>query len=461
LGKNFIILHHTTRTADIYAYDKSYKPLKGVPIVAGATAYDDTASGLKYILIFNETLYYGSKLDHTLINPNQVRNYGIGFCDNPFDKERGLLIDVNDELWIPMYTYGTKIQFLSRKPTVSELQTCPRIILSSAMAWNPTQVVLSEASTTAPSDDLPKIRESTISRVGSMRQYEYLDPSSDEALLHSIDPSFVHLRERLIAKTTRYDKDLEDAPARRTFVSTDRHSKITSDHIAERFGIGPERAKATLRGMRLAILPIGRRYRGDRMFDVKRLRGKFATDTLWATTKSLNSNVATQIYTHKCGFNAAYHLTRANGEQVEYSLSSFIHEYGAPDHLTFDGAAVHVGSSTRFMENLRRAEIRHHVSAPRRPNENPAEGSIREVKKRWYRMMLKKNVPARLWDYGISWICETGNVIANSSRYADQRTPLEIITGETPDITEYLDFTIYDWVTFKTNAGVAPPELGR
>jgi hypothetical protein len=191
--------------------------------------------------------------------------------------------------------------------------------------------------------------------------------------------------------------------------------------------------------MRSAILPIGRRYKADRMFNVKRLTGKFATDTLWSTTKSLRSNVATQIYTHRCGFNAAYHLTRANGDQVGYSLLDFIHEYGAPEHLTFDGAAVQVGSGTRFKDNLRRAEIKHHVSAPRRPNENPAEGSIREVKKRWYRLMTKKNVPKRLWDYGISWICETGSVIANSSGYVDQRTPLEIVTGETPDITEYLE----------------------
>jgi hypothetical protein len=197
------------------------------------------------------------------------------------------------------------------------------------------------------------------------------------------------------------------------------------------------------------------------MFNVKRLTGKFATDTLWSTTKSLRSNVETQIYTHKCGFNTAYHLTRASGDQVGYSLSDFIHEYGAPEHLTFDGAAVQVGSGTRFKDNLQRAEIKHHVSAPRRPNENPAEGSIREVKKRWYRMMTKKNVPKRLWDYGISWVCETGNVIANSSRYTDQLTPLEIITGETPDITEYLNFAIYDWVIHKTNAGVAPPKLGR
>ena len=74
---NFIILKYTNRTADVYAYDTSYAPLEGVPIVSGATAFDDTTTGLTYILIINEGLYYGSKLDHSLINPNQVRHYGI------------------------------------------------------------------------------------------------------------------------------------------------------------------------------------------------------------------------------------------------------------------------------------------------------------------------------------------------------------------------------------------------
>jgi hypothetical protein len=90
---------------------------------------------------------------------------------------------------------------------------------------------------------------------------------------------------RIVREATTYDQDLEGTPARRTFVSTERHSKITADHIAERFGIGPERAKETLRvtsqrGLQSAILPIGRRYCADKMFDVKRLKGKFATDTL-------------------------------------------------------------------------------------------------------------------------------------------------------------------------------------
>jgi len=197
------------------------------------------------------------------------------------------------------------------------------------------------------------------------------------------------------------------------------------------------------------------------MFSTRKLLGKFATDTLWATTKSLNGNVATQVYTHKCGFASSYPLMAAKGDDIGYSLTDFMHEYGSPQHLTFDGAQAQKGPNTLFMKNLRRAEIQYHISAPRKPNENPAEGGIREIKKRMYRIMMKKHVPRRLWDYGIKWVCETGNLTVSSSRYAKGRTPLEIITGETPDITQYLDFGFYDWVTFKQNAGVGAGELGR
>lgn len=75
--------------------------------------------------------------------------------------------------------------------------------------------------------------------------------------------------------------------------------------------------------------------------------------------------------------------------------------------------------------------------------------------------MLKKRVPKRLWDFGFEWVAETGNITWNSSRYCHGRTPLEIITGETPDITEYLDFGFYDWIIFRGNAGMGEPELGR
>jgi hypothetical protein len=51
--------------------------------------------------------------------------------------------------------------------------------------------------------------------------------------------------------------------------------------------------------------------------------------------------------------------------------------------------------------------------------------------------------------------------VQNLSKYADGRTPMEIITGDTPDISEYLDFDFYDWVVFRSKAGLGEAKLGR
>ena len=44
-GQKLIVLEYTTRTADVYAYDKEIYPLNNVPIVSGATARDDLMTG--------------------------------------------------------------------------------------------------------------------------------------------------------------------------------------------------------------------------------------------------------------------------------------------------------------------------------------------------------------------------------------------------------------------------------
>ena len=34
-------------------------------------------------------------------------------------------------------------------------------------------------------------------------------------------------------------------------------------------------------------------------------------------------------------------------------------------------------------------------------NQNPAEGIIREIRRKWFRIMLSKKVPREFWDYGM------------------------------------------------------------
>ena len=86
---------------------------------------------------------------------------------------------------------------------------------------------------------------------------------------------------------------------------------------------------------------------------------------------------------------------------------------------------------------------------------------MRDIKKRWYRIQTKLHVPDRRWDYSITYVCETGNLTVNSLRYSNGRSPLEIVTGDTPNVSEYLDFGFYDYITYRTNAGLGQPEIGR
>ena len=110
------------------------------------------------------------------------------------------------------------------------------------------------------------------------------------------------------------------------------------------------------------------------------MNGKFSTNTVYSKDKSLSGHIGSQIYSHKNGFTAAYHLHEATGDILGYSLSSLIHEYGKPGHLKFDGIPTQTGNNTLFMKIMRRTQFPFHVSQSYRPNENPDEGCIREIK---------------------------------------------------------------------------------
>ena len=304
LGRNFALLNPTERTADVYPYDSAYEPLHNVPIASAATAWDDQESGETWLLIINEGLFYGNKLDHSLLNPNQLRNHGIVYNDNPFNKDEPIGIECPEIVSIPLETKGTKIRFESRVPTLHELNNIPdsyRVQLTSVHPWNPSSIQLSSLETHQPVSINQAIEDGE-GRERTELTYECAD-DSDNQLMASIQQSscIPNLKKSIISTVNIKPGALKrkicevDVPARRTMVSTERHTKMTAIEIGELWGIGPKRAEATLRvttqrGTRSAIMPISRRYRADRMFQVKRLNGKFATDTLFSDEKSLLQN---------------------------------------------------------------------------------------------------------------------------------------------------------------------------
>ena len=144
LGKNLSVLPYTNRLADVYPYNSSYKPMENVPIVTGATAWTDPFTGETFILVFNEALFYGHKLDHSLLNPNQLRQHGLDFWNNSYDVNYSLEISVEDKIRIPLSFKGTKLSFKSRVPTNEELNSCLHIEMTSLNPWNPHSVRLGE-----------------------------------------------------------------------------------------------------------------------------------------------------------------------------------------------------------------------------------------------------------------------------------------------------------------------------
>ena len=124
----------------MYPYNDAYDPIENVPIVSGATAYDHPHGG-EYILVFHKLLYYGTKMQHNVINPNQVPFNRINFLDNPVRDEE-LYIEVDDEKAIPLQFKGTACVYKSRVPTRCELKSCPKYGMTNDTEWIPQYVGL-------------------------------------------------------------------------------------------------------------------------------------------------------------------------------------------------------------------------------------------------------------------------------------------------------------------------------
>ena len=193
-----------------------------------------------------------------------------------------IYFEADESLYLSMSFKGTKCVFISRVPTPKELSSCEHFHLTSDRDWNPSEVDLRSLLKISIVKKEKRVKE--IFNVRTDQQYssmipndhhlndvfKYDDPVFDHSLLHSISPSLVQLKERIISAIQTDEHDLEVYPGRRTFVNKERQAQLSADSLAELWHIGPKRAQATLEatthnGVRAAILPISRPYRSDRM----------------------------------------------------------------------------------------------------------------------------------------------------------------------------------------------------
>ena len=175
--------------------------------------------------------------------------------------------------------------------------------------------------------------------------------------------------------------------------------------------------------------------------------------------KSLDGNKYAQVFANDSFFAVYYPMEKKSS--AGQALKQFIAEFGVPDRIICDSSGEQTGKRTEFAATVRKHGIDLHLMEPDRHNQSKVEGVIRELRKRWFRVMLKQRVPNRLCDYGIRWVCEIMQHTASNSGRLQGRTPLEQLTGDTPNTSEYLDFSFYDWCWYNDNAGLGETKLGR
>ena len=432
-GKNWKLLTATGFTCDVFPFKEGYAATTNVPVATCATLITDTY-GQSFILIGHEMLYFGSAMERSLLNQNQIRHYGGTVQDDytRTDEEFGIHLD---GIFIPFEMTGTTISFDSRFPSDQEIDDLPHIVMTSPDTWKPKEVTLRHIS---------KVQSVPVDR----RNIE----AESDLVLGQISSCYLEAETnlRIIASA----------------VTTDRHSVISAENMSKKWKIGIETAKRTMqvttqRGIRTAMHPITRRYRVDHLqLHKNRLNSHFYCDSLVARTKSLQGNNGAQVYTNG-KFTAVYPWKLKS--DVGQTLSDFCADVGIPEQLTADLAGEQSGMGTDFLATVRQLRIDMHWTEKGRKNQNHhAEREIGILKERWKQRMTQKAVPKRLWDYGIVYESE---ILSRISRGHNGRTGYEELTGNTPEIGEWLDFEFYDlvWCHFQSDGGIGQEvqRLGR
>ena len=454
---------------DVAPYRDDYESVPNVPIVHAATAWQSPHTGQTYIFVLHESLWMGDTMDHTLINQNQLRHYGTQVQDNPMSESPLSIITEDNEFCMELSMSGTIVHFDTHSPTEEELKTCPHIVLSSPHEWNPNKVTFPKSKLTLE-EELGGLRY--VSTVQSHQDSGEVDNDCNHIFsLNRITRQIAAMQvikdvqDVEVLNKPSIDPGKSDLPIINTFQSSDRHTDVTAQALSERWGISLAAASKTLKKttqkfLRSAVLPLARRYRTDRLFTRKTLLGDWSTDTLDGRCKSLDGNKYAQVFAHKRSyFSKIYPMD--SKKKAGNALRLFCQEFGVPEKLTFDGSKEQTEKDTEFMKQIRTHNINYHISEPDMHNQNPVEGVIREIRRKWYRTMVRKRVPRQLWDYGMSWTSEIMSVTHSAAGDIGGCIPLTYVTGESIDISEYLDFGFYDEVWFKDNAGLSPFEPGR
>jgi hypothetical protein len=360
---------------------------------------------------------------------------------------------------------GTIVFVETHTPSNHRLSTCKHIELTSSNSWDPNNVCFLHSKIS-----LEEMMADECYISSTHRTFDAWRSQGDHDINNVNDRTIFDLdaiKDKFASSLTK-PEDMNsgntDIPLTSTFQSSDQHSDISTQSLSEQWGTSISTASKTLkqtmqRFLHNTILPLGQRYQQDRLFTHRTLNGEWATDTLDGHCKSLDGNGYAQVFTNKTYFSRIYPMD--SKRKADDALQTFCKEFGVPKKLTFDGLKEQCKPGTWFMKQIHTHDITYHISEADLHNQNPAEGVIGKIRQKWYRLMVWQRVPKQLWNYGgMRYISDISSLTHTTAGSLGGVIPLQQVTGETPDISEYWDFGFYDAIWYKDNAGASLFEPG-
>lgn len=425
-----------------------YKQSLGAAVcrtVSAAVAYDHPSDGSTYFLIVHQAIEIPN-MKTNLLSPMQLRDIGIRVNDEPkhmvltpTDYHHAITVPPDgtreEELVLPLSLHGVTSFIPTRRPTTQEFEAAEewqRIGLTAeASEWDPTDPRFNDQ------------EQAMLDHNGKLRDESLDMPQVLIASIHVENPRryFTSFGEDL--KATRHISSVR---------MKQRLPRVSAETLAKRWNIGLSKAQRTLEattqsGVRTVLHPtLSRRFRtNDRQLRYRRLAHNMFTDTLEASKTSwFRKNKYAQVFVTSFGWTRVFPMQKKS--EAHHGLDLLAQRDGVPPTIIMDGSKEQ--TLGEFRRKAREMGCRIKQTEPRSPWQNAAEGGIREVKRGAGRKAAKKNSPAKLWDHCLEL---EGYVRSNTALDQFQlqgEVPETIVSGQTADISPFIEYEWYDWVRF-------------
>ena len=245
----------------------------------------------------------------------------------------------------------------------------------------------------------------------------------------------------------------------------DKFKSIPMVELQKRFSyLPPERIRKTLENTTQYYLDIAAENQSNpkkhfkkrfKAIPDRRQNEMVATDYVYSAKRSCQGHKGAQFFTTTTSKRWAFYPLHKESQNSQ-ALQDYICEYGPPITLISDNAKSETGAV--WTQILRNFMIQTRTSEPHHPHQNPAESEWGRMSNMMKNVLRQSTAPPELWHWVGIHCAQVNN--HTSRRSLKNKTPMEVSTGNTPDISKFR-FYFYEpiWYYVPSNKNPKPDML--